>query len=77
MVNARQTPLEAEWVYEVATATMKSGLGKGQVSELLRRVAAKADGRAPEDPVPISECYDLVHHRPSPDYERIYLEVEE
>jgi len=76
-MNASQTPLEAEWVYEVAVATMKSDLDKGQVSELLQRVAAKVDGSAPEEPVHISECYDLVHHRPLPGYERIYLEVKE
>ena len=76
-MNASQTPLDAEWVYEVAKATMNTGLDRGQVSELLGRVAAKVEGRQPEDPVHITECYDLVHHRPLPEYERIYLEVKE
>ena len=76
-MNASQTPLEAEWVYEVATATMRSGLDRGQINDLLGSVAAKVEGRAPEDPVHISECYDLVHHRPLPEYKRIYMEVKD
>ncbi|MBM3956761.1 MAG: monomethylamine:corrinoid methyltransferase [Gemmatimonadetes bacterium] len=76
-MNASQTPLEAEWVYEVATAAMRSGLEGGRSEDLLRKVAAEVEGRAVEDPVHISECYDLVHHRPSPEYERIYLGVKE
>ena len=76
-MNASQTPLEAEWLYEVATAAMRTGLDRGQVSELLRRVAAKVEGKAPEEPMHIDECYDLVHHRPLPDYERIYLQVKD
>jgi hypothetical protein len=31
--------------------------------------------RVPEDGAPIQACYDLMHHRPSPAYEKIYLSV--
>jgi len=71
-MNASQTPLEAEFVYEVAEATMRTGLDGGQAGELLRGVAAKVEGKAPEEPLHISDCYDLVHHRPSPEYKRIH-----
>lgn len=76
-MNASQTPLEAEWMYEVATATMRAKLTRGTASELLEKVRAKFEGKAPEDPVHISQCYDLVHHKPLPNYERIYNKVKE
>ena len=76
-MNASQTPLEAEWMYEVASATMRTGLDRGSASDMIRRIGEKLEGRLREEPVPVEQCYDLVHHRPLPDYERIYLKVKE
>ena len=76
-MNASQTPLEAEWVYEVASATIRSGLDRGSASDLIREIAKMLEGRPVEEPVHISQCYDLVHHKPLPEYENIYLKVKE
>jgi len=35
------------------------------------------EGRQPEPGMSIQECYDLVNHKPKPEYERIYLGVKE
>ena len=76
-MNAAQTPLEAEWMMEVADATQRAGLTRETAQPVMEAIAAQLEGRAPEDGLPIQECYDLVHHRPSPNYERIYQETRE
>jgi hypothetical protein len=76
-MNAGQTPLEAEWMLEVADATQRAGLTRATATPLLWALAEKLKGRVPEEGVPIQECYDLVRHRPSPAYERIYLSVKD
>ena len=76
-MNASQNPLEAEWVHEVATASMRTGLDRGTASDLLRKVNEKLEGRVAEETVHITQCYDLVHHRPLPQYEEAYLGVKE
>jgi len=76
-MNASQNPLEAEWVYEMAMASMRTGLDKETASDLLRKVNEKLEDRVAEETVHIMQCYDLVHHKPLPDYERIYLKVKE
>ena len=75
--NASQTPLQAEWVYEVASAAMRTGLNRGSASDLARKIGQRLEGRTIEAPVPIAQCYDLVHHRPLPDYEKTYLNAKE
>jgi hypothetical protein len=76
-MNAGQTPLEAEWMCEVADATQRAGLTRETANELLWTLAERLKGRSPEAGEPITECYDLVHHRPSPEYQRIYQQVKE
>jgi methylamine---corrinoid protein Co-methyltransferase len=76
-MNASQTPLEAEWMHEVAMATIRSGLTREKASDLLRKVTQNLDGRTPEEPLPITQCYDLVHHRPFPEYANKYMRVKE
>ena len=76
-INAGQTPLEAEWMLEVADATQRAGLTRETAGEILWKLAKKLEDRQPEPGFPITECYDLVHHRPSPEYERIYKETKE
>jgi len=76
-INGGQTPLEAEWMLEVADAVVKQGLNRQQAGEILKKIAAKIEGRKPETGYLITECYDLVHHRPSEEYQRIYERVKE
>jgi len=77
-MNASQSPLDAEWAYEVATAVMRAGLTRQSASDLLLKIAEKLEGRIPEAPYQdIREFYDLVYHRPLPAFEQAYLKVKE
>ena len=77
-MDASQTPLEAEWFHEVASAAIKARLDRGKATEILHKIAPELEGRAPEAPPgPAWEYYDFVHHRPRPQYEAIYLKVKE
>ena len=77
-MNASQSPLDAEFSYEVATAVMRAGLTRDTASDLVLKIGEKLKGRAPEAPYhDIREFYDLVHHKPLPEFEKIYLKVKE
>ncbi|CEP67241.1 Monomethylamine methyltransferase MtmB [Moorella glycerini] len=76
-LNGGQTPLEAEWMLEVSDATIRAGLDRVRAGEILKKIAAKLEGRQPEQGYLIQECYDLVHHRPSEQYKAIYEGVKE
>ena len=76
-MNAGQTPLEGEFMVEVSDATLAAGLDRKKGSELLTKLTQKLEGRHPEPGFTIQECYDLVNHRPSPEYERIHKQVKE
>ena len=76
-MNAGQTPVEAEFMVEVSDATLAAGLDRKQGGELLTKLTQKLEGKHPEPGFTIQECYDLVNHRPSPDYERIHQQVKE
>ena len=76
-MNAGQTPLEGEFMVEVSDATLRASIDRERGSELLTQLARKLDGRQPEAGMTIQECYDLVNHRPKPEYEKVYLEVKE
>jgi len=76
-MNAGQTPVEAEFMVEVADATMKAGLDRGRASEVLTRLAEELKTRQPEPGYTIQECYDLVNHKPLPDFHRAYMKVKD
>jgi len=77
-MNASQSPLDAEFAYEVATAVMRAGLTRDTASDLVLKIGEKLKGRVPEAPYhDIREFYDLVHHRPLPEFEKAYLKVKE
>jgi len=76
-MNAGQTPLEAEWMVEVADATLRAGLDREKAGRVCQALEKKLEGRKPEPGHTIQECYDLVHHRPMPEYERLYLRLKE
>ena len=74
-MNAGQTPLEAEWMIEVADATLRAGLDRERAARVCRALDDKLKGRKPEPGHTIQECYDLVHHRPLPEYAAIYVQL--
>ncbi len=75
-MNASQTPLEAEFMAEVANATIKAGITRKEGNKIIKKLAEKLNGREVENgPDDIRECYDLVHHQPKAEYEQIYLKV--
>ncbi len=76
-MNAAQTPLEAEWAMEIAEATIRTGLTRATAAQVMRPLMADLDRKAVEPPLPVTECYDLVRHRPSPAYQEIYGRVKE
>ena len=77
-MNASQSPLDAEWLYEVAQAVMKTSLDRQSASDLVLKIDEKLKGKITEAPYyDIREFYDLVHHKPLPDFERAYLKVKE
>jgi methylamine--corrinoid protein Co-methyltransferase len=74
-MNAGQTPLEPEFMIEVSDATLKAGLKRKDGGELLKKITKGLEGK---DSVPgktIQECYDLVNHKPSSEYEEKYNKV--
>jgi methylamine--corrinoid protein Co-methyltransferase len=73
--NHGQTPLEAEWMIEVSDAVIEQGFGRKAANELLAKLAQRFQGEKPQEGYSITECYDLAHHKPKPDYERIYGNV--
>ncbi|MDP3061610.1 MAG: monomethylamine:corrinoid methyltransferase [Chloroflexota bacterium] len=77
MMNAGQTPVEAELMIEVSDATLAAGLDRGRGSEVLSRLAEVLAQRKPEPGMTIQQCYDLVHHRPKPELEKAYQKVKE
>jgi len=76
-MNAGQTPLEGEFMVEVSDATLAAGIDRERGSEILVRLARQLEDKHPEPGMSIQECYDLVNHRPTPEYEKIHLKVKE
>ena len=77
-INASQDPLMSEWAYEVARATIEATLTRAQADAILRKLYSLVQGKPVERGVDhIRDCYDLVHHRPSPAYHQVYLTLKE
>ena len=76
-MNAGQTPLEGEFMVEVSDATLAAGIDRERGSEILVQLARQLKDKHPEPGMSIQECYDLVNHRPTPEYEKIHLKVKE
>jgi hypothetical protein len=74
-VNHGQTPLEAEWMIEVSDAVIDEGIDRQGGNELLRRIAQRLEGKKPAQGYDLTDCYDLIYHKPRPEYERIYFQV--
>jgi len=77
-MNASQSPLDAEWSYEVAEAVMRSGLTRETAGDLVLKMADELKGRPREARYEdIRQFYDLVHHKPLPEFEKAYLKVKD
>ena len=74
-INHGQTPLEAEWMIEVSDAVIDQGFDRQGASELLAKLAKRLESEKPAPGYDITECYDLLHHRPAPHYEKAYFSV--
>jgi len=74
-INHGQTPLEAEWMIEVSDAVIDQGFDRQGGSKLLTKLAKRLENEKPAPGYDITECYDLIHHKPMPDYEKAYLSV--
>lgn len=77
LMNAGQTPLEAEFIVEVSDATLGAGLNRQRGAELMSGLMQDLKDKSPESGFTIQECYDLVNHRPKPEYNKVYMEVKE
>jgi hypothetical protein len=76
-VNHAQTPLEAEWTWQVCNAVMRSVRTRVQGEEFYRRLTGLLLGRAPEPAHDVREIYDWAYHRPSEDYQRVYNQAKQ
>ncbi len=74
-INHGQTPLEAEWMIEVSDAVIDQGFDRPGASDLLAKLAKRLENEKPAPGYDTTECYDLIHHKPMPDYEKAYLSV--
>lgn len=60
---------------EVSDAVIDQGIDRQGGNELLRRIAQRLDGENPPEGYDITDCYDLIYHKPRPEYERFYFQV--
>jgi hypothetical protein len=76
-MNAGQTPLETELAVDVIRTSQRAGLDRQNASVVLDELAGLINGQPPEPAQDIRECYDLVYHRPLPDYAAKYERIKE
>ena len=73
--NHGQTPLEAEWMIEVADAVVAQRFDRQGANELLGRLTKKLENEKPAAGYDIMDCYDLIHHQPKHEYAMVYADV--
>ncbi len=73
--NHGQTPLDAEWMIEVSDAVIEQGYDRSGADELMAEISKRFEGQQPAAGFDITECYDLVRHKPRPEFERAYSAV--
>ena len=73
--NYGQTPLEAEWMIEVSDAVIDQGFDRQGADALLAKLAERFGGGKPAEGYAITECYDLINHKPLSDYQQLYTRV--
>ena len=70
--NRGQTPLEAEWMIEVSDAVIDQGFDRQGADALLEKLVKRFEGEKPVEGYTITECYDLINHKPLPAYQELY-----
>lgn len=76
-INGAQTPLDAQWQWEIVQAVMKNGLTRADADSLSRKIAERLASMKPEPSQDVREVYDWVRHQPRPAYNDIYLRVKD
>lgn len=75
-MNGGQTPADAELMIEASDATLEGKVKRDEVYEMFKPVITKLmNNTVPEHGKLITECYDLQHHRPSPEYQQLIANV--
>jgi len=75
-INGGQTPADAEIMIEASDAAIRTKVKRSEVYEMFKPVIAKLmENTTPEPGKLITECYDLQHHRPSPEYQQVITKV--
>lgn len=67
--NHGQTPFEAEWMIQISDSVIEQGYDRKGANDLIQKIAAHIENEEPADGYAITECYDLIHHRPLPKYQ--------
>ena len=67
--NNGQTPFEAEWMIEVSDRIVELGWDRNAVNGFLAKLAKAFEGKTPQTGYGITDCYDLIRHKPKPVYE--------
>ncbi|UCF96801.1 MAG: monomethylamine:corrinoid methyltransferase [Spirochaetaceae bacterium] len=77
-MDASQTPLEAEFMMEVANATVRARIGRKEGNRVLKKLIETIQGRDVEPGCDhVNDCYDWVHHQPYKEYAEIYENVKQ
>jgi methylamine--corrinoid protein Co-methyltransferase len=75
-MNGGQTPVDAELMIEASDAAIRSGVKRDDVYQMFKPVINKLmTNTTPEPGKLITECYDLQHHKPSPEYQELISRV--
>ena len=59
----------------VSVAVIEQGLDRKGANEFIGKWAKRFEGAKPQEGYSVTECYDLVHHKPKPEYEKVYIDV--
>lgn len=71
-MNGGQTPADVELMIEASDAAIRSGIKRNDVYPMFKGVIERLMSNvAPEQGKLITECYDLVKHRPSAEYKAL------
>ncbi len=73
--NHGQTPLEAEWMIKVSDAVIDQGFDRQGADALLAKLAERFEGVKPVEGYAITECYDLINHKPLSEYQQLYTRI--
>jgi methylamine--corrinoid protein Co-methyltransferase len=72
-------PMEAKMACEVGCGAAESGIKRGDVNELIKKIVSKYEHRVPEAPLgkAFQECYDVKKAMPTREYIELYGAVKQ